>query len=586
MAATGINYFYNKLGLYPDAFKIYYDFNQSGAYVASVSGANSIYSGILSFEGGFWDTSGSGHFTGQYVQIAETTGLNSGDWTILCVYEKSSTGNGVIFSSYKTGTISGNTGYLGFVLGVNDANRLYFESYSPNGPYVFTFNKVLGTKNLIAVQKLNNIICFNCFNNYTRQLEGESFVLQDNSLFDSDEWYIGGAVGAPSYFSGNAFSGYIDEFIYLNKALALSDLSCLASGFYCDITGAGLPIYANTFIDITGYVSQLTGIQSGVTGVSTVAIGTITDACGAEFTLYASQDQTGIIYANVLVPLTGEISYSITGQSTGNLDIKEDFLTSLGMDKLSYLRYWNLDFSDLYAVSFTETGVNYTGQYDTANNVFRLNNNYTNSEVEPYLNGIAQFGSGYGVTGGLYNPSIFLQADYVLSGDQLVSTGFFEDTDFILYDVISGDDRVYITGFSHDSSSGEQNIQNYSGVFWFFNGQKLTSGTSGDVASGYADYVNNGANITFLSGYDFYDGATGVLFTLPYGSGFTNYTGLFSSIILSNFMRGTSRLWMNGQRQILLTDYIEHSKFDLLSSGNTNIVENNNLYDNNGMFWS
>ena len=236
MANTGVNYYLGLVGVDTSRFKIYYDFNQNGAVVASVPNADASYSGIPSAVGDFWSVSGSGHFTGQYVQISNGSGISLlNGWTAILVYEREATGSMVLFSNYKSGTIGGDTAYLGFSIGVNAANRLFFEGYDDNGAYTKTFNTPLGTKSCVVIQATpNGQLTFGWYNPLTRLLETQTETIKTQFVFDSDEWYLGVNPSVPAFGESSPFLGYIDEFLFFDTPVTQSSLGELFKGFFSD----------------------------------------------------------------------------------------------------------------------------------------------------------------------------------------------------------------------------------------------------------------------------------------------------------------------------------------------------------------
>lgn len=228
---SGINQFYNLLSLDPSLFKVYYDFTgAAGATIPSVSGGKPLFSGAFSA-----GTNSSGHFTGQNVRITNETGLFSSDWTMFFVYEKTDSSHGVLFSNYHGEAVKS-----GFAIGVNDANKLYFETFSATGPRVAECDLGLGAKNAVAVTKAGNGIYFSLFDWNSRKVEAESFNIDSSFILNTTRWYLGDAVNPPSYFSGRAFRGYMSSFCYFNNSLMPYQIERLFSGFFTQTPDSGI----------------------------------------------------------------------------------------------------------------------------------------------------------------------------------------------------------------------------------------------------------------------------------------------------------------------------------------------------------
>jgi len=112
---SGINYFLNQAGV-NNLFRIFYTFESGSAYIPSVSGGNSIYSGLINGDTGiFWQKPGSGLFSGTYLTVSET-GLGGEYFTNLFSFEAIKTGKQLLISTLENGS--------GYEIGLNDAHHL------------------------------------------------------------------------------------------------------------------------------------------------------------------------------------------------------------------------------------------------------------------------------------------------------------------------------------------------------------------------------------------------------------------------------------------------------------------------------
>ena len=567
-----------------------YDFSLtgSGVLVPSVSGAVEAYSGTLSSLGNFYQGLGSGYFTGQNIEINNTdSGLYSGDWTMFFVYDKTQTGDNVLFSNFHTGLVNGLPANKGFVIGINTSNKLFFESFDNNGSYIKTFNKILGSKNVIAVTHSINDVAFSYLNFTTRDVETENFSINSAFLFPSTGWNLGAAISAPSFFSGNPFVGYLDEFVYINQAITPSNIKTVMSGFFTDVIDPMPIISINTGSQVTGFGTSGVILGTGITGSQVTGIGVLIDNCGNQTQLYTTQDLTGIISGSVIIPLYGDFIFEVTGYTPVEFQVNSGYIDEFGMQGVTYLRNINTgDLSELRANKRVRSHVrfNLLGSYDFVESKFKLDNNYLAGDVNVYLNGVGQVPSGYLVTGGVYTSGLYLSGDYFIDLPYLQTTGFTSGDDTIIYDVISGVKNATLM-FSHGTGSGDQGFSG-ANELWFLNGIKLVSGTSTDVTNGFASYFTSGDSIVFLGGVSVFDGSQGLLLSFPNESGFTGYSGIFATAIVpEKFLRGFSRLWMNGQRQKIGNNYIEISNVDLFNASG---IFNNDLpilYDNTQDFF-
>ncbi len=284
MHSSGLNYFYNSIGFPTDSWKIFYDFSGSGVFMPSISGGQNGFSGVCS-------TETTGYFTGQNIKISNAQDLNASYWNIFTVFEKLPNSNGIIFSNYH-----GPNFPSGFVLGVNSANRIFVETYNEFGPAIYEPDITLGSKNAISVNKSPERIEFNYFDFNSKQTISEGFSVSPNSFFNSNDWYIGKAINPPSYFSGNAFNGYMDAFLYITGNMFPSQRNTLFSGF-CVSEAPHLEL-ALLEENCQYSYSNLTGEFSQITFDSIASL------------IYCVQ--TGYLYNN-----TGVFSASITGNVSG-----------------------------------------------------------------------------------------------------------------------------------------------------------------------------------------------------------------------------------------------------------------------------
>src|SRR6266404_2057924 len=143
MSSSGINFFFKNMSLPASGFKVFYYFSTSGTNIPSISGANSKYSGTASsfIKTGLFNS-------GQYVNIPYSNELSASNWMMMFVFEKMNKDNGVLFSNYHD-----NINKSGFSLGVNSANKLYFETFDTNGPVVFEPDLDLATRNAVIMNK-------------------------------------------------------------------------------------------------------------------------------------------------------------------------------------------------------------------------------------------------------------------------------------------------------------------------------------------------------------------------------------------------------------------------------------------------
>lgn len=542
------NYFYTGvLGLPTSQLQIYYDFNQVGANpILPQPSSQSQYQGTINSVGNFYSSPGSGLFSSsQYVSITNAGGLNGNNFSMFFVYDKPYSGNAVLYSSLSSGTY-----VSGFIIGINDANKLYFECYDQNGPNIYTSSNVYGSKNAIAVVKQSNIVNFYYYNFNEQTVEPELFFVSSTALYQNGQAFLGSPVNAPSYVTENSFNGYMDQFVYSNIALTADTISCLFSGFFA----SGIPDtinYSGIIVDlITGASIQLNAVGTGITGFQVYFSGMVLDNDGGHIPVYLYGDLTGTIIEDTFVSLSSPITYQIASVINNGYFLDTGYCDSFGMNGVTYLRNSEKSYTEIYSyLTFNVSETNLLAKYNS-DGTFKLDSFYNNNLISLYANGISYFPSGYTISGNPYVSSIVLEGDYLISGQSVISNGLFTSKYSIDYDVISGTRESYnLTNTG--SASFSTSLTSYRAIF--LNGVKLVEGS---------DYSFAGSSLNLVN-----IPATGVVTNFPLVLNYSYYAGSFGALKGGIFARTTSEVWMNGQKQIFNLDYVENSDFDLLGSG-------------------
>ncbi len=530
MKQTGINYFYNQIAGTTDAMQVFYTFDDNaGSIIHNNTSGISGYSGILSSVGNFWSIPNTGNCTGQNIRITDASGLFSNNWTKTFVTKKVNTKDVILFSNL--------TGQSGYSIGLNNANKLYFQTINDNIPYIYTSQNTISSQNVLTVSKVNNNIQFGYYDLTKQKIEYESFGF-NYSVARSDNWIL-----APSY------TGYLDYFIYFNQNIGFNALQSIYSGFFYTPTGVSDIVQFITTTGITGYQSGLL-TQTGITGFVSIASG------GGGTGFY-----TGLFpNSGVSVPLTGILSQTffssgLSGSSTSGVIVGQTvtylynsgYAQLFGMEKI--VNFFPLTGTDIIDYSNNRTpslpNFNLTAGFLTSG--YLLNSLYNTVKLNPYLNG-------------LYNDT----------GDFTVKTGIMYISGGSLYDVMTFD---IVTGTKNTFNylgNGTTPIT-YSGQEIYLNGLELISGK---------DFIASGTTIRLIGDNT---GITGKLdengLILNHITGnFTFYTGI-------PFSRYSSRYFINGLKQQINSDYFEGAIVDLLSGNTYNYFNNINVYDNNGNFW-
>lgn len=556
---SGINYFNSIAGVSPE---ILYAFTgSSGNIIYNSITSNLQYSGIISNTGNFYQKNGSGFLNGGNIAINNATGLSYDSWTMILTYEISGGNtNGVLFSNYSSGMINS-----GFCLGITNTLQPFIEYYSDSGPQIVKSNNNWGSKNTIFLTKVPNGINLDYFNYNSKKFESESFNINDTFFLESSDWRLGVVTGQPNYFSGNNFRGFIDYFTYYSPALSPNQKYIVSSGLFTDITPTSPYVTYETVSQVTGYITGQNILFSGVTGQQLQLVSNSSELCsGEQFSNYQLVDLTGIIYEQWISGLTQNVTISFTGYSGSSILENTGYRKSFAMQSTSYLKDVDSnDLSELYYYSGVDiNNLNNTLIYDRGLEMFVLPDDYNLNNVNFYLNGVANFGSGYSYSGNLYSNTIILSGTYYISGNYLSGENYDGD-DFNIVDFINGSGRSYfnVTGLNSGILYSGLN----SGYMFFINGQKIKPTLSS-------------SELLFITGQ-----ITGQVFSFPIKSGF-NYSSGANNIITNGFSRNTSQLYLNGIRQVNKIDYLEIPNISLLNSGSNYLNNIQNIYNNNNNY--
>lgn len=526
--ASGINYFYNQIGIPTGLFDVLYTFEEgAGGTMASISGGQSYYTGVLSSVGQFWSKPGSGLFSGNYLTVANGSGLAALSFTHLIAYEQRATGQQVLVNT--------RVGASGYTIGLTATNRLYFEANN-GGEIVAAGYTNLSSKNLVSVSYLNNSVSLGLYNFNAQSFEVETFNYPYGTM-RSDAWTI-----------GSGFTGYMDYYLYLEQYASPTLLNRLASGFYNIPTGTGFVLTTICNTGITGYVATpffLTGITGyNIVNSGTSGVGMFTGLFPATS---ISIPQTGILLSGTnYVAATGLICNTITGAPATLFNTLTGYALSYGMDKIVVMNYTQS--GDILKYGNTTTPNNdlwnkgptpLISGFDTA--TF-----YQTGQLQLFINGLLQ--AGY---------------EFYLSQNYLTVTGA-NVFDTITYDAYSGA-QIIVTGgaFSFPLL--------YTGQEVYLNGLNLVSGYDFRVSAG--TFTLTGGNT----------GISGLVIVSPVG--LITSTGTFTVLYSGKFNRGSSNLYFNGQRMQLNGDFVEGGTYDMLTSNSYNEYNNSPIYSNGGDNW-
>jgi len=415
---SGINYFLNLLSLNPGVFNVYYElgsgleqtvditnpltvdasflafsqtFTGSGGVVPSVAGALPIYSGQFSNTG-----DSVGYFTGQNIRIMNETGLFSDDWTMFFVFEKTNNKEGILFSSYH-----GNPVRSGLVIGINDANKLFLESYSNVGPYILESPLQLGARNAVAITKAGDSVSFNLFDFNAKKVLSSFDTINSNYVPYSTGWYLGSAPDAPDYFYGSPFKGFIDTYLYFSNALMPNQIGKVFSGIFSNGSGVqNLPFVYSFGMDGIAFTEEVNA-----------------DDYVEIFSFPAIDNKTSVGQSGVFNKTYGEfVLDQAYAQNNVNIYVNGQALRASGVTVGG----------NLYGYTYTLQGDVYlSGQEAFANGSYTVNDEFiydyvasgSGLPVHYFINGVKEpFGTNTGVSGVLFTLPIDTGSFSVTSG--------------------------------------------------------------------------------------------------------------------------------------------------------------------------
>lgn len=643
MNITGLKYALEDFGISSQeifaAFS-FYNTNLTNNYVYPDSWATNSTTGILNKNNNFYTYTGSGYFDGSTYMRLSGKDFSLDNSLILLSYEKQRLGNEILLT-----TLTGNSfnSYSGFVLGVNDANKLYLSYWNNiEGYFTFIYDNILSDKNLIILKKNGPTVSMGRYNNNTFEFETQDFNIYQNIFKDSNNLYLGGSPFRnqlnENYLN---FSGIIDKFFIINNTNLYFSKNRLASGLYSNInnynnfyekycfeTGifSGSGYFYSGVIEnyLSGYeilITGVTGYQSissgntyyALTGYQSVSLGFYVDNCGNSQELFINNPLSGWVTGEIIInkELTGITKISgyneilksgiqsgieyvwVTGlycveygtnQSINENLIDSGFLSSLSYKQINLLKeVTSSGFLEIYAEPYKNINLKYNKDllYDALNkNYFYLGEPLQNKPIL-FANGQLLLESGYEIIKEDYNENINPVLDFYITGNLIETAEYYDSQDYLFYDDVSGIENIFT--LSNYISGTKLKISGNKNDFFYRNGQKLIKDIDYSIFTG-----NNNNNYTGLS-LNFNIGQNSEIFMLKTLDKIYNQNLIINSgyiKLLNNFNNGCSVVYLNGVRQKINNNYIENASFDLISG---NFYENKNfknIYNNTDKFFT
>jgi hypothetical protein len=348
--------------------KLAYDFSNSISYqngkINSIDDANNSHillegmgidlSDAAASEGEFLsiNPSATGHFVNGYsslgcffnsssvVKVVGSEQFEEDDSTFIVSHTRNSKDVEVLFSCLDE------TSKQGFEFGINNANKLFFDSYSSGIKRNFVLNTIPFKKNIFVIRlnKSSGVINLGTWDPSMEVVEDQDFPIDPSYLSTNKIWTIGsGEYNGESSInyssSGFPCAGYIDKFFHFDELLSTEDIMMISQSFYYD-----LEVSPQSFDSVPGYITGYnqvqTNIVSGIIGYQRI----ITGYSGAEF--------------ETIETVTGEYLYGTVGAGEEYLEEVLD-TQGLGIKGLSGIFRAVIADSPTYGITGMATGVGY-----------------------------------------------------------------------------------------------------------------------------------------------------------------------------------------------------------------------------------
>lgn len=509
----------------------------------------------------------SGHFDGN-TKLNILDSHTGQDWTFYLAFKHLETGVGIdskVLLASKTGLSC----QSGFAFGINGCNRLFFEhDVSSSEKRIYTLNKELDNKNLASLSKINSNLYiglhqFNELNSFSTE---ENFELSGYS--HSDYLFLGGlGTSGTNYVN---FSGYIDQFMMIDKGLEFPERNTFSESFFC--SGYNSEVVQTTLSStaiVTGVKYETVLAGTGVTGYSEYIKG-YEEINGENVPIYSFSGITGPLYEERITELT---SVSTTTSPT-NILIEGSGIPNYGyimsFANTKMLSFNNFDDSYKQVYSFSgenSDDVNLTSAFINANNKFSILATGSGEVVNLYVNGLIE----------PFVPSFDSNhyGEFKISGSYVNSDNFLDKDDIVTYDIIQGSmSSGQVT--SAEETAGFKNVSyaDVGGRDIYLNGTKLISGLDyTDIGSGYK-----------IQSSGFSEGQ--LIYAPRHDKNISIYTGYNDNNFDTSTPLFDEELWINGLKQIKYLDYEKVSDFSLkytsfsLEPITTNIYNNDTGYFN------
>jgi len=602
MSQGGFEFFYNYLELPDSNLKFYYDFSQGSGSDIPVIAGDSQFSGTLSSVGDFY-VDGGGFFNGQTVEVNNSNEIDYSEWTLLLDWEKTTKSNCTIFSCLSDGS--------GYLLGINDANKLYVATQDEDQNIAIkTFKTNLSSKNLCSVSKYKESFSLSIYQPRSLSVVSEEVNFPFFENFENNSGFrIGNEPNLPVNFYADAFEGNISKLAFIDNNLGSEIEEILLSGWvrepyelnqnfseeinnlnFFNLSGEGDPYCAVseilTFIETQIFANSnfesanLTGsgiiennveeFNGNLTSESPVEINQDvyeyrpSTSCESSYKItanyYKVEDQETYDYQlEINVPTIQEDTIYGHMNKINNLsesyvesELNLNYLDSLNKDGVSSL----LGSGDYVLANFDQllgAKNNKKAYADNISNLYYAEEVENNENIVWYRNG-----------------TNLIEGDQ-WSSDELGTIFPIDDLEYSensLYDEYKYSKEVYSFN-SGDVVNGYSSIPFLANSLYFLNGSLLERGRD------YFVSPFNSSSIEFIT--NSYANESGQICVLTPELPISQYSNQGFYEIEKKIITENSQLFLNGSRLNIGSEYIETSKIDLVHGGVRKVPQSLNL---------
>jgi hypothetical protein len=338
--------------------------------------------------------------------------------------------NWTFFINYKSeGDFSGNTammlvstkdsysGASGFNLGVNAANRLFFDFINDAGDnIIYTQFQELGEHNIISVSKGLDEVELSYHDLAEEVHYHQSF--PTSGYIKSQDWYIGHfydqgdpkSQGNPGGSLDNGllqdarytgFSGWIDEFIYFNGAMSRDVKEKISTAFsHTSVTSGYSSGSALSSNKVTGVIVNPSGVTGyGQTGVSYDTFFRVYPKCGPYVDIYIPTSLSGNLTGELITYLTG--TEMITGVEMINVPgarvISYQRLASFAKRNICFTNLVSeqSDRAEFYSTQAGIKNLSYLATYRPSDKGYFLDTGFSGENLAVYSNGLLIYSGEY-----------------------------------------------------------------------------------------------------------------------------------------------------------------------------------------------